>query len=276
MDRTFGIEIEAFGLTMQQAAAVIQAAGVPCNPRRYDHVTGTTWKVVSDGSINCLDGSGFEVVSPILRGANGLAQVRLVMDALKAAGAKVNKSCGLHVHVGAEDFTVRQFKNLAKNYLFFEDFFDMIMPRSRRGSSNEYIKSIRAKFGGYDHAAARCGMMKMDQCKTVEQVILALNGAYHQDRYYKLNLTAFNRHRTVEFRQHAGTIEADKAINWISLVMGFVDKAAVSKIRPRQEGTAEVSKSTLFQQFFVAFAVTELRGYFVERRRKFETEQNEG
>jgi hypothetical protein len=269
MARSFGIEIEAYGVRPSEVARVIRSIGIECNYESYNHLTRPTWKVVTDGSISAPNGDGFEVVSPILSGEEGFRQVREVMSALELIGAKVNKSCGLHVHIGAADFTLRQFQNLAKNYLFFEDFFDMIMPVSRRESANQYIKSMRDKFGGYDHAAAGRGMSGINACRTIDQVIQTLNGYSRDDRYYKLNLTAFWRHQTVEFRQHAGTVEADKAINWIKLVMAFVEKAAVSKIRPRKETTLAVSNSALFSQFFTAFDCKPLREYFTERRTLF-------
>jgi hypothetical protein len=48
-------------------------------------------------------------------------------------------------------------------------------------------------------------------------------------RYHKLNLTAYRRHRTVEFRQHSGTLEANKAINWVLLCLRMVDAAKAGR-----------------------------------------------
>jgi hypothetical protein len=270
MARTFGVEIEGFNLTLSQVAAAINAAGVICHVERYGHTTPRDWKVVTDASIN--GHNGFEVVSPILSGDEGKTEVRKVMDALTAAGAKVNKSCGLHVHIGAVDFTMTEFANIAKNYLVFEDFFDAIMPASRRADANIYIKSLRAKFGDYSHAAARRGMAAVSACRTINEIIRCLNGADSSSRYYKLNLTAFWRHRTIEFRQHSGTTDAEKAINWIELLMAFVEKAATSRPRARNEETMHVPAPVVFSQFFRVFGIKTQRAHFNARRKLFSGE----
>ena len=47
------------------------------------------------------------------------------------------------------------------------------------------------------------------------------NGARSSCRYYKINFQAFATHGTIEFRQHSGTLDADKAANWVRLLTGF-------------------------------------------------------
>ena len=271
MARTFGIEIEGYNVPAAALAAAITAAGVRCHDQRYGHDVPTVWKVVTDASVRGLN--GFEVVSPILSGEAGLATVRVVMDAIKNAGGKVNKTCGLHVHVGADDLTVREFRNIAKNYLVFEDFFDVIMPVSRRANNNQYIRSLRSRFGDYSHASAARGMAALTDCATIDSVIECVNGrrADSSSRYHKLNLTAFWRQRTIEFRQHSGTTDADKACNWIVLLLAFVEKSAVSKPRPRAAGTLAIAPSVLFTQFFLACGITApaVRAHFTARRRAF-------
>lgn len=265
VERTFGIEIEAFGLPMRTVAATIADAGIVCNAEGYNHHTSRNWKVVSDGSIR--GDYGFEVVSPILSGAEGLAQVRTVMEALAAAGAKVNKTTGLHVHIGARDFSLREFRNIAKNYIIFEDFFDAIMPLSRRANNCPYIRSNRYSVGGdYTNAAAQRVCDKVDTCNTIDEIIRVICPSnYSEARYHKLNLTAFYRHGTVEFRQHSGTVDADKAVNWIELLIQFVNRASITRQRPN---VGEVSKATVFAQFFRSFKMEgELKAFFTARRR---------
>lgn len=263
--RTFGIEIEAFGVDRGIVAARITAAGVVCHAEGYNHSTPRNWKVVTDASIS--GSSGFEVVSPILSGDDGMAQVRIVMDTLAAIGAKVNKSTGLHVHIGAADFSLREFRQIARNYVIFEDFFDAIMPPSRRKSDNVYIRSNRAAMGGdYTNAATKRAVEKLDRCNTIDEIINAacpgLNGRYH-----KLNLTAYWRHGTIEFRQHSGTVDAEKALNWISLLLQFVNRAAVTRQIPTEK--VSTPQSQVFSAFFRSFQIAGLREYFQARRRAF-------
>jgi hypothetical protein len=49
-------------------------------------------------------------------------------------------------------------------------------------------------------------------------------------RYLKLNLAAYRRHGTVEFRQHAGTTNATKIWHWVVLTQAMVEKAAGGRL----------------------------------------------
>ena len=44
-------------------------------------------------------------------------------------------------------------------------------------------------------------------------------------RYFKLNLQSFCRHRTIEFRQHGGTVSALKISNWVRFLNGFIEES---------------------------------------------------
>lgn len=274
MTRTFGIEVEGFGLSREAVAAALTTAGLQCRVEGQTHSPPRAWwKVVEDGSIRTSGRGGFggfELVSPILSGPEGLAAVRTAMDALNAAGGKVNKSTGLHVHIGAADFTVGEFRNIAKNYVLFEDFFDAIMPPSRRGSANVFVKSNRNSMGGgYDNPAAFRAVEMLNACATIDDVIRVTNPAvqWGNDRYHKLNLAAFWVHGTIEFRQHSGTMESAKVINWIELLMQFVNRAAVTRQRIVTNPPATTPAGKLFHAFFRTFQMRpELKTYFRGRR----------
>ena len=42
-------------------------------------------------------------------------------------------------------------------------------------------------------------------------------------RYYGINFDELNKHRTIEFRYHHGTLDAEKVINWLILCLCFVE-----------------------------------------------------
>ena len=96
---TFGIEIETIAPN-----SAVQNDGLRIGPyKRGIQVPylPTGWKAEADGSIdNSAGGHKCEIVSPVLRGAEGLAQVLAVVQTLEAKGHRVNVSCGVHVHVG--------------------------------------------------------------------------------------------------------------------------------------------------------------------------------
>ena len=96
-EATFGIEIECF---LPRGCVRVGAyhAGVELGSR-----FPAGWNAQRDGSLRTtLRGyEGVEIVSPVLRGREGLEQVRQVAALLQELGARVNRTCGLHVHVGA-------------------------------------------------------------------------------------------------------------------------------------------------------------------------------
>lgn len=272
--RTFGIELEVIlpaNLDREGLAAVIRAAGVPCTAPGYSHHAARAWRVLTDGS---LPYNGAEVVSPILRGEAGIARARTVAQAIEAAGCTVNVNCGFHVHVGAEDFAPRDITRTALTFMHFETFFDQIMPPSRRGSQNSYIGSNRARFGGYGTEAlnAAFAALTAQPARDAYAAVEAAAGG-QMNRYLKLNLTPFvgvdgrPAYNTVEFRQHSGTVEADKIEHWVRLCVAFVEKAKVARVRARTV-TRDLTSAEEMGLFFSMFAIpTATRAFYAERRK---------
>ena len=95
MDRAFGVEIELIGITRAHAIRVLRMVGCDIREEDYNHVTRSWWKIVPDNSVR----DGFEVVSPILQAQRGLADITTVVTALDDAGGRVDRRCGLHVHL---------------------------------------------------------------------------------------------------------------------------------------------------------------------------------
>ena len=60
-----------------------------------------------------------------------------------------------------------------------------------------------------------------------------LQRAFGSDRYYKVNLEAYSRHRTVEFRQHSGTINFAKMEKWIRFLNGLIIFAQAGQLPSR-------------------------------------------
>lgn len=189
-NRTYGIEIELIHNDKHAMARAINAAGIEIEVEGYNHTTRNHWKIVPDGSVH----GGYEVVSPKLQGTNGLRQIKTVCDTLVAHGAKINKSCGLHVHHDARDYRTENFTNLFNLYRRGEHIMDSMLPLSRRGNNNQY-------------------------CQTLQNIT-----AVPVSRYYKVNFQAFHVHGTVEFRHHSGSVEAEKIINWVLLTQRIVER----------------------------------------------------
>lgn len=97
-DLTFGCEFE---VTLPREACPVaggyhRGVQIPGLPAGWNAQTDASIRVTTPGYV------GVEIVSPVLKGAEGIRQVKLVCDWLKARNAKVNQSTGFHVHVGCE------------------------------------------------------------------------------------------------------------------------------------------------------------------------------
>ncbi len=218
LTRTFGIELEVTN-PVGEVAQVLRAAGIRVQAESYNHDTRPHWKVVTDGSVT----GGAEVVSPVLHGEEGIAEARRVAEALTAADIRVDMRCGFHVHIGADDLGRDAVANLVKRYAAWEAQIDAMMPRSRRGSANSYCTSAARDVLTVEAAQG--------DAKAVAMAIARAQG--HRARYNKLNLQSLLRYGTVEFRQHSGTVDADKIENWVRFCAAFVDATA----KPKAGGT---------------------------------------
>ena len=232
-DQKFGCEIEMTGITRQQAAEAVgrlfsTTARRTGESRLYDpweveDADGKPWRFVYDGSIQATRRVGrrqqpanessykVELNSPVLEYAE-MGKLQEVVRALRHAGAVVNPSCGLHVHIDASKHTPRSLRNLLSIMYSKEDLiFAALGTQERRAqtfcklSRVCVIRTIRA----------------MSPHLTMEQLRRAWyegdDGAhdhYHWSRYYALNLHSVFYHGTVEWRcfestLHAGEVRAD-------------------------------------------------------------------
>jgi hypothetical protein len=283
--RTFGVEIECLmpsGTTRSMLAAKLRDAGLQANAFGYDHNTRPGWKLTTDGSVGD-EHTGMEAVSPVLSGEAGRAEAAKVADILREAGCTVNKECGLHVHVFAGDLDLKQMKKLAINFVHSETAFDAIVPPSRRKDENTYIQSNRTAFGGsYENEGINKAIAAFeaapDMNTLIHRVSNVSNGTprqqlgerhWREGRYRKLNFMPMLRFKTVEFRQHAGTVEGEKITNWVQLCVAFVERSMMSRPRPRTSTAAHVASAELGALLYWLRLTPDACKYFRGRRKEF-------
>lgn len=205
---TFGVEIECVVPRSRMTQSATEN-GLPFAYEGYNHVDNRHhYKFVSDASINddvrengCYN--GIECVSPILdNNKAGLDSLKNCCKSLNEAGAQVNKSCGLHVHVGVAHLKGEQLVNIYKNYQKLESLIDSFMAPSRR-SNCRWARSL----GGFDFS----------NCHDASDLRYEIG-----TRYCKVNPEAYERHQTVEFRQHQGTTDYEKISMWVSFCTKLV------------------------------------------------------
>ena len=137
---------------------------------------------------------------------------RLALKALRELGGQVNHTCGLHVHHSIAHLGPRDVATAIAGYRQSKKALQLIIPASRW--NNGYCK--------WDENYGTLSRSKLDEWKDqsgwrrVREVLYA-------DRYSVTNLCALFDHGTLEFRQHSGTLDGDKVMNWVLLTQGFVN-----------------------------------------------------
>lgn len=280
---SFGIELEltASGhVSLDEVACTISQRANLDVRALGTYYKGTTeyWKLVSDSSIACSRSdpncTKFELVSPVLKGGDGLNTCYHVLhEGLPACpgGIKVNKSMGFHVHIDVHDIQddLVALKKICQNFVKFEAAIDSFMPPSRR-AANKYCQSHRniidAEYDGNYGSIKEFRHQRIGGCESVGELSDVINP--DNSRYFKLNLQNIisGKQPTIEFRQHSATFEHAKIKNWIRFCMAFVHTTA--RLAPPRCFNDDTSVEEEFERLF-QYVVKDrfLRDYYRSRRR---------
>ena len=232
---TFGVEIECYNCNRLSLIQQAMQRNLDIQSEGYNHEDNNTWfKIVSDGSIYGSDGN--EVVSPVLKGNKGLNSLQTLCESLAAVGARVNRSTGLHVHFGAANIDDAHYIRIVRNYQKLEAAIDTFMPNSRRANNNGYCRSMRN--------------VNLEGATTKQQLISRVDS-----RYFKVNMLAYNRHKTLEFRQHSGTVEYTKIANWINFLAKLIQYSYENELTANIQTIEDIP-----------FLTASEKQYFIERR----------
>lgn len=255
-DQKFGIEIEMTGVTREQAAGVAAeyyGTSVRYRGTQYDTYTaldsqGRVWKFMRDSSIRqermergkrvpATDAYKTEMVSPICTYAD-IIPIQEMVRKLRAQGALVNSSCGIHVHINAEPYDARTLRNLTNIMASKEDLIykalDVSVDRKDR-----YCRPVDQRF--LEQVNAR----KPKSMEEVERIWYdgESRRSHHYDnsRYHCLNLHSVFQKGTVEFRLFNGTLHAGRIKAYIQLCLAISAQALNQKCasRRRTETTNE-------------------------------------
>ena len=217
-DLTFGVEIE----TMLPVNAPISVGSYYTGNRVPGTETSenSAWTAKFDGSIQPRRGfTGCEFVSPVLRGAAGLKNVKQTIKVARGLGAQVNASCGVHVHVGVPaDLNCEDRARFIKALTFLVGKVERGIyaatgtPRRERGRWCKGVKAI-ARAQGWNTSTIATGLIA-------------------RDRYHGLNITNLtghgHRHQTIEFRYFSESLNSDKIVAWTALCVALVQLALTS------------------------------------------------
>ena len=263
-ERRFGVEFEVINKdnsSQEKVQQELSEAGIAFDNRGYMHNTNSNnliiWTIKDDSSIMGNFG-GFEIVSPVLKGSEGLAQVEKVCNIL-VKYCSVNKSTGFHVHHEAVDLKDGAFRNLFNLYKNFSPIINYFVSASRR--NNHYCR-VPDDLDLYNKKSP----------KAIKRALVNTT-----DRYRAVNFTSYAIRGTIEFRQHQGTVDAKKAVAWIVLTQAMIETAKSKVSIASKRASSTITPCYLFD--FIGWVpkyldekIIDMRAYFKERYRIFKKE----
>lgn len=221
---TFGVEIEC----AVSNAAFRREGWSQGGYRRQGDIPGFHgWSCTYDGSLHGFEGTmrPVEVVSPILRGAAGLAQVQRMAEKIRSMDGQVNLSCGFHVHVGFDRNDIASMLRLV--YLTANVELGLFASTGTPSRvTNSMCRSIKRAFVGLTNGKA-------------PETLSGIESKASQtcERYHALNLTNMlgcgHGHDTVEFRLFAGTLNGTKMVGYVQMCLGLVQTSLETSRRAK-------------------------------------------
>ena len=236
----FGVEIEFFGANYITIIEQLRANGIQvADFSGYTHTVIPQWKITTDCSVNSRGtglGKGLELVSPILYGDEGLDELEKVYTVLNECGAKVDRSCGTHVHFDIADYTVEDMVSFLNLYYKEHTLIDHLVPASRR--DNRYCQQLRT--ADIKRINERFEDDRIQGIRDIRGILYS--------RYRTVNLDSYVKYGTIEFRQHGGTTEFEKMEAWIILMYQMLAAAKGSHIRAGRAVRATVDNFKGFME----------------------------
>ena len=202
---------------------------------------------MSDASIRCRNRNNrsasrdysVEFVSPICQ-YEDIETVQELVRKLRAGGARVNDSCGLHVHVDASSHTPQTLRNIVNIMASKEDL--LYKTLQVQVNREEYCLKADTRF---------LEELNHKRPRTMEEVEeLWYNGRgsryHHYDisRYHALNLHSVFSKGTIEFRMFNSTLHAGEVKAYIQLCLAISHQALVQRGASRIKTQPENEKYT--------------------------------
>lgn len=245
-NQKFGVENEMTGITRRKAADALANlfgtttvhVGGGYDEYQVRDSEGKIWALRSDSSITTERRSGkqrentynndyaVEMVTPVLT-YDEMDKLQQVIRALRGAGAIVNKSCGMHVHIDAANHNRNSLKNLLGIMYSKEDLlFKTLQVNDIR--SHRWCKKVR------EPLLIKARKLSTDETKNLTRLedlwyegfeYASRNSHYNDSRYYALNLHSVFTKGTVEFRCFNATAHAGRIRAYVNLCLAISAQA---------------------------------------------------
>lgn len=242
-ERLIGIEVEFTGISRDTAArTVAQVLGTNktyIGGVYHKHVIPYTndrnYIIMRDASITpeCSsnrcnynhDNYKCELVSPLLKSSD-IGVFLQIINAIKARGAIINRSCGIHIHVNAADLSAIQIRNLVNIVYSKEDLLyraldiDKLRERWCKKADKAFVSLVN------EYSRDNINM------NSIKNAWYNGNNRYrHYDstRYHMLNLHSFFEGKGVEFRCFNGSLSTEDINNYALLAVAIIEQAKAYK-----------------------------------------------
>ena len=256
LNQTFGVEIEMSGIHRRRAAEIIANyfGTTSCYDGGYYDVysafdrQGRKWKCMFDSSI-IASGHAYkcELVTPILTYAD-MDDLQEIVRLMRKARAKSDAAhkCGIHIHVGALDYTVKQVKNLIN---FMSSYQDVIykavdVEPFREGYCRKLNPQMIDRFNGQ---VLRSGYDCEKAWYCTERTESHKSQHYDNSRYHGLNLHSLFSKGTVEFRLFNGILHAGKIRAYVVMCLAICNYAKEKSYLRRSKKQQFNDKYTMYE-----------------------------
>ena len=205
------------------------------------------WKVVSDSSIRRESRRGesrnaayaVEFVSPICR-YEDIGTIQEIIRKLRTAGAKVNSSCGIHIHIDAAPHDVKTLRNIVNIMAAKED----LLYKTLKVDVHREHYCAKADTRFLDELNAKRPSSMSDFEHIWYNGRSGRNYHYDESRYHGLNLHSVFSKGTIEFRLFNSTLHAGEIKSYIQLCMAISHQALVQKSASRIKTQSSNEKYT--------------------------------
>lgn len=173
---------------------------------------------------------------------------QIIIHSLKKNGALINRSCGIHIHVGAEAFDAKHLRVLTNIMASKEELLIKALKVQDRRLT-EYCRRTDKKF-----------LAEINEKKPVteDELMNIWYGAqgwrydasyyadvhYNGSRYHILNLHAYNTKGTVEYRCFEASLHAGKIKAYIQMVLAITASALNARSASPKETVTDNPKYT--------------------------------
>lgn len=159
----------------------------------------------TDGSIRAESGHHGHELTICVPESKRAEVITKVCAVLREVRAKVNSSCGLHVHL---DMRNRDRYTAFNNLVAAQTILYAMQPSSRR--SNRFCRKVEHDFDA---------------------------GLRADSKYWGVNSQSYQRLKTIEVRLHAGTTDATKINNFVDILCHVVSKSTTVTSTPKKANT---------------------------------------